>query len=52
MAHHLLIINSWLTTFIFAAQDYDYGNCADTAPPESGQCPKKYALQAFAFVAL
>lgn len=48
---HLTFSYLWLTSFIFAAQDYDYGNCANNAPPDSGLCTEKYVLQAFAFVA-
>ncbi|KAE9969595.1 hypothetical protein EG328_005724 [Venturia inaequalis] len=42
----------WLTSFIFAVQDYNFGYCASMEPPEAGgQCGIKYALEAFAGVA-
>ncbi|QDS72909.1 hypothetical protein FKW77_007845 [Venturia effusa] len=48
---HLGFSYLWLTSFIFSAQDYNFGSCADTEPPEAGQCNLKYTLEAFAFVA-
>lgn len=49
---HLGFSYLWLTSFIFAAQDYNFGNCANIEPPEAGQCSVKYTLEAFAFLAL
>jgi len=39
----------WLTSFIFAAQDYNRGNCYYNAP-RSGRCSLKWANQAFIFL--
>lgn len=49
---HLGFSYFWLTSFIFAAQDYNFGNCANTEPSEAGQCDIKYTLEAFALSAL
>lgn len=41
---------SWLTSFIFAAEDYNRGNCYYNAP-RFGRCSLKWANQAFIFLA-
>jgi len=42
----------WLTAFIFAAQDYEYGNCAFNSPGSFvNKCSLKKTLEAFAFIA-
>jgi hypothetical protein len=42
---------SWLTAFIFAAQDYNWHhNCRNI--PRGATCSKKYAQEAFIFLAL
>lgn len=40
----------WLTSFIFAAQDYNTGNCLLSQPPFVS-CSKKRASEAFIFLA-
>ncbi|KKK18107.1 hypothetical protein P175DRAFT_0282277 [Aspergillus ochraceoroseus IBT 24754] len=40
----------WLTSFIFAAQDYNWHNCYWDAPASMG-CSKKKANEAFIFLA-
>jgi len=40
----------WLTSFIFAAQDYNQNSCALNAPV-GGSCNLKFTSQAFIFVA-
>lgn len=40
----------WLTSFIFAAQDYNEGNCSLNSPPGLS-CSKKKANEAFIFLA-
>ncbi|OQE47330.1 hypothetical protein PENCOP_c001G07562 [Penicillium coprophilum] len=40
----------WLTAFIFAAQDYDRGNCRE-AIPAGLDCKRKNANEAFIFLA-
>lgn len=40
----------WLTSFIFAAQDYNWHDCALNAPPGMS-CSRKYANEAFIFLA-
>jgi hypothetical protein len=42
----------WLTAFIFAAQDYEYGSCALNSPAFMNNCSLKRTLEAFAFIAL
>jgi hypothetical protein len=42
----------WLTAFIFAAQDYNYGSCALRSPAFVDKCALKKTLEAFAFIAL
>jgi hypothetical protein len=42
----------WLTAFIFAAQDYEYGDCALRSPAFVNKCSLKRTLEAFAFIAL
>jgi hypothetical protein len=42
----------WLTAFIFAAQDYNFNNCAFNSPFGIGRCALKKTLEAFAFLAL
>lgn len=42
---------SWLTSFIFAAQDYNEHSCFFDAPPGVG-CSRKKANEAFIFLAL
>ena len=42
----------WLTAFIFAAQDYEFGQCAVRSPFSLGHCSMKKTLEAFAFLAL
>jgi hypothetical protein len=42
----------WLTAFIFAAQDYNYGNCVANSPSFVNKCALKKTLEAFAFLAL
>ncbi|EAW13697.1 MARVEL domain-containing protein [Aspergillus clavatus NRRL 1] len=39
----------WLTAFIFAAQDYNWHNCAFNAPP-GASCSLKKANEAFIFL--
>jgi len=41
----------WLTAFIFAAQDYNYGNCVANSPSFVNKCALKKTLEAFAFIA-
>jgi len=41
----------WLTAFIFAAQDYNYGNCVANSPSFVNKCSLKKTLEAFAFIA-
>lgn len=41
----------WLTSFIFAAQDYNLNNCFFEAPPGIS-CSRKKANEAFIFLAL
>lgn len=41
---------SWLTAFIFAAQDYNRADCRLNAPYGRG-CSLKFALEAFIFLA-
>jgi len=42
----------WLTAFIFAAQDYNFDNCALNSPgPFVNKCSLKKTLEAFAFIA-
>jgi hypothetical protein len=41
----------WLTAFIFAAQDYNYG-CSAQSPARVDKCSLKKTLEAFAFIAL
>ncbi|KAF1914132.1 hypothetical protein BDU57DRAFT_530692 [Ampelomyces quisqualis] len=41
----------WLTAFIFAAQDYEYGSCALRSPTFVDKCSVKRTLEAFAFIA-
>ncbi|KAH7079947.1 hypothetical protein BKA63DRAFT_436634 [Paraphoma chrysanthemicola] len=43
----------WLTAFIFAAQDYEYGSCSVRSPDQFGvgRCGLKKILEAFAFIA-
>lgn len=53
---HLLPLNLvlsylWLTSFIFAAQDWSSGRCAYD-PPGIGRCSIKKATEAFDFIAL
>jgi hypothetical protein len=42
----------WLTAFIFAAQDYEYGSCSLNSPAFMNNCSLKRTLEAFAFIAL
>lgn len=42
--------HSWLTAFIFAAQDYNWLQCRFFAPPGLA-CSRKYANEAFIFLA-
>jgi hypothetical protein len=43
----------WLTAFIFAAQDYNYGlGCLAHSPTLVNKCALKKTLEAFAFIAL
>ena len=48
---HVLTNYSWLTAFIFAAQDYDWHSCYAHAPP-GVTCTRKRANQAFMFLTL
>ncbi|KAH9863692.1 hypothetical protein J1614_009624 [Plenodomus biglobosus] len=41
----------WLTAFIFAAQDYNYGSCALRSPAFVNKCSLKKTIEAFAFLA-
>ncbi|KAK5202934.1 hypothetical protein LTR41_011324 [Exophiala xenobiotica] len=41
----------WLTAFIFAAQDYDFGGTCARSPSGVNKCSQKDTLQAFAFIA-
>lgn len=43
--------NSWLTAFIFTAQDYNWHLCYFHAPP-GVSCNTKFANEAFIFLAL
>ncbi|KAF4591793.1 might be a transmembrane protein [Ophiocordyceps camponoti-floridani] len=40
----------WLTSFIFAAQDWSGDRCV-LAPPGRGECGKKHTIEAFTFLA-
>lgn len=42
--------SSWLTAFIFAAQDYNWLECRFFSPPGLA-CSRKYANEAFIFLA-
>ena len=43
---------SWLTAFIFEAQDYDEHNCNLFGPDTgAGYCSRKRAMEAFTFLA-
>jgi hypothetical protein len=46
----LLTSDSWLTAFIFAAQDYNESSCWANAPP-LGHCTLKLTSEAFIFLA-
>jgi len=41
----------WLTAFIFASQDYNFGNCVLNSPAFVNKCNLKWTLQAFTFIA-
>ncbi|KAI8933800.1 hypothetical protein NX059_009507 [Plenodomus lindquistii] len=41
----------WLTAFIFAAQDYNFGSCALRSPAFVNKCSLKKTIEAFAFLA-
>ncbi|KZN87714.1 hypothetical protein EN45_062750 [Penicillium chrysogenum] len=41
----------WLTAFIFAAQDYNWKDCSQNAPP-GASCALKKANESFMFLAL
>ncbi|EKG16271.1 hypothetical protein MPH_06525 [Macrophomina phaseolina MS6] len=41
----------WLTAFIFAAQDYNFNNCAANSPAFVNKCALKKTLEAFTFLA-
>jgi hypothetical protein len=47
----LLTPFSWLTSFIFTAQDYQYGSCVGKNPA-GVSCSKKRAAESFTFIAL
>ena len=46
-----LTFSSWLTAFIFAAQDYNWHSCYFNAPP-GVTCGRKKANESFIFLAL
>jgi hypothetical protein len=48
---NLIFSYLWLTSFIFAAQDYNESECAANAPP-GGSCTLKLTNEAFIFIAL
>lgn len=48
---HWILSYLWLTAFIFAAQDYDFGNCVLNSPALVNKCKLKWTLQAFSFLA-
>ncbi|KAF2276390.1 uncharacterized protein EI97DRAFT_458326 [Westerdykella ornata] len=41
----------WLTAYIFAAQDYNFGRCAYLSPAFVNKCSMKQTIQAFTFIA-
>jgi len=41
----------WLTALVFTAQDYNYNNCAAGPPSLDPRCSRKFALEAFTFLA-
>jgi hypothetical protein len=51
-----LTSTSWLTSFIFEAEDYNYLDCTASDPngnvSGTTSCSLKYALESFAFLAL
>lgn len=47
----MLTFHSWLTAFIFAAQDYNQHSCYFNAPP-GVSCSRKKANESFIFLAL
>jgi hypothetical protein len=42
----------WLTAFIFASQDYNFGGTCARSPAGVNKCGLKKTLEAFAFIAL
>ncbi|KAF2711382.1 hypothetical protein K504DRAFT_427737 [Pleomassaria siparia CBS 279.74] len=48
---NLIFSYLWLTSFIFAAQDYNESDCASNAPT-GGSCSLKLCSEAFIFIAL
>lgn len=47
----LMLMNRWLTAFIFAAQDYNWHSCSANAPPGL-ECSRKKANESFIFLSL
>ncbi len=41
----------WLTAFVFASQDYNFGPCEARSPAGVNKCSLKWTLQAFTFLA-
>ncbi|OAP59597.1 hypothetical protein AYL99_06895 [Fonsecaea erecta] len=42
----------WVTAFIFAAQDYNWKDCARNSPPGLRTCTLKYALESWCIIAV
>jgi len=49
LAIDIIMSYLWLTAFIFACQDYDFGSCRANSPPGKS-CSMKKANQAFIFL--
>ncbi|KAL2017433.1 hypothetical protein VTK56DRAFT_2089 [Thermocarpiscus australiensis] len=47
---NLLLTYLWLTSLIFASQDYSGGRCRFNSPPLVGRCSLKHAIQAFQII--
>lgn len=47
----IVMVCSWLTAFIFSAQDYNWHSCYANAPPGMA-CSRKKANESFIFLAL
>ena len=42
----------WVTAFIFAAEDYNWKDCAKHSPPGVQSCTLKYALESWCIIAV